>query len=193
MFDTLLGLPAHPLVVHLSVVFIPLTLILAILAVAWARGRRVLSLVVAIGATISMLGAQVAVWSGESLQERVRETSLVEQHAELGEGTRTFAILMFLAAVAYFAREWRDDVHVPGADRVRGLLAPRAIGIALSVVLLATAGLTTVWVARAGHMGAKATWHQLPRSTEGGGDVSQATHSRPWAIPYQHRPTLDVS
>ena len=112
--DQFLGLPAHPLVVHLPVVFIPLTCC-SIRPSRRARGRGVLSLVVAGAATISMLGAQVAVMSGKSLEaERVRETSLVHQHAELGEGARTLAILMFIAAVAFVVREWRDRLRVPG-------------------------------------------------------------------------------
>lgn len=165
--DKLLGLPAHPLLVHVPVVFVPLTLLIAILAVAWSRGRKVLSLVVALGAGIGMVGAQVAVMSGEALQERVRVTSLVHQHAELGEGARTLAILMFLAAVAYVAREWIGDLHVRGTERLRQVLAPRAMGVVLSVALLATAGLSTVWIARAGHVGAKATWSTLPEASSG--------------------------
>ena len=169
MIDQFQGLPVHPLIVHLPVMLIPLTLILAILAVAWPRGRRVLSVVVLIGATASMLGAQLAVMSGESLQERVRETPAVEQHAELGEATRTFAILMFLAAVAFVVREWKD--RLPGGERLDALLAPRAVGVALGVVLVATALLTTVWVVRTGHEGAKATWNTLPAaSASAGGD-----------------------
>lgn len=167
-FDRLFGLPAHPLVVHLPVVFIPLTLILAILAVAWTGGRKVLSLVVLAGAAIGMVGAQVAVMSGEPLEERVRETSLVRQHAELGEGARTLAILVFLVAVAFVAREWRewgDRLRVPGIAWLRRALTPRAMGVALSVALLASAGLSTVWVTRAGHLGAKATWNDLPASS----------------------------
>jgi uncharacterized membrane protein len=160
--DQLFGLPAHPLLVHLPVVLIPLTLMLAILAVAWRRGRKVLSLIVAAGATISMLGAQIAVMSGSALEERVKETDLVRQHAELGEGTRTFAILVFLIAVAYFAREWGAHVKLPGAELARKILAPRAVGTVLSIALVASATLTTVWVVRAGHVGAKATWNNLP-------------------------------
>lgn len=169
MLDQIQGLPAHPLVVHLPVVLIPLTLLLALVAVAWPARRRVLSLVVLIGAAASMLGAQAAVMSGGWLEEQVRETSVVEQHAELGEGARTFAILMFLAAVAFFAREWRD--RLPGGERLRRALAPRGVAVALSVVLLASAVLTTVWVVRAGHMGAKAAWSDLPASSSRGGDA----------------------
>lgn len=165
--DKLFGLPAHPLLVHMPVVFIPLTLVIAVVAVAWSRGRKVLSLVVAGTAAIGMVGAQIAVMSGKALEERVRVTSLVHDHAELGEGARTLAILMFLAAVAYVGREWIGDLHVRGAERLRRVLAPRAMGVVLSVALLATAGLSTVWVVRAGHLGAKATWSRLPSSASG--------------------------
>jgi hypothetical protein len=165
--DQLFGLPAHPLLVHMPVVFIPLTLLMAILAVAWSRGRKILSLVVAAGAAIGMVGAQVAVMSGKALEERVRETSLVQQHAEIGEGARTLAILMFLAAVAFVAREWSSDLRVRGAERLRQVLAPRAMGVVLSVALLASAGLSTVWIVRAGHLGAKATWNDLPATSSG--------------------------
>jgi uncharacterized membrane protein len=165
--DQLFGLPAHPLLVHMPVVIIPLTLLLAIAAVAWRRGRSVLSLVVAGAATVGMLGAQLAVMSGEPLEERVAENSLIEQHAELGEGARTFAILVFLIAVAYVVREWRGRIPLPGVDRVRALVAPRAIGIALAVALIASSALTTVWVVRAGHAGADATWSDLPAVSQG--------------------------
>jgi uncharacterized membrane protein len=166
--DQLFGLPAHPLLVHLPVVLIPLTLLLAILCVAWRRGRKVLSLVVALGATISMLGAQIAVMSGSALEERVKETDLVRQHAELGEATRNFAILVFLVAAALFVREWGSHVKVPGAETVRRLLAPRTVGAVLSVALVASAGLTTVWVVRTGHVGAKATWQDRLDASPGG-------------------------
>jgi uncharacterized membrane protein len=162
------GLPSHPLIVHIPIVVIPLTLLAAIGAVAWPRGRRVLSLVAAGGAFVAFAGAQLATMSGEGLEERVRETSLVERHADLGEATRTLAALMLLAAVAYCARQWAGAVRLPGAARVRALLAPRVVGVVLAVALLATATLTTTWAVRTGHEGAKATWGDLPASAEGG-------------------------
>lgn len=169
MLDQVFGVPAHPLLVHMPVVFIPLTLMAAIVAVAWARGRKVLSLVVLGCAAIGMFSAQLAVMSGESLEERVREESLVHQHAELGEATRTFAILVFLIAVAFVVREWRGGLRVRLAERAGALLAPRAIGLAISVVLLASAALTTVWVVRTGHVGAKAVWNERTLNAAEGG------------------------
>ena len=169
MLAQVLGVPAHPLIVHVPVVFIPLTLVAAIAAVAWKRGRRALSLVVLACATISMGAAQFAVWSGESLEERVDESSLLHQHAELGEGTRTFAILVFLVAVAFVLREWRGGLRLRLAERAGALLAPRAAGIAVGAALLVTAGLTTVWVVRTGHDGAKAAWSERTLAQSEGG------------------------
>lgn len=169
MPETVFGVPAHPLLVHVPVVFIPLTLLVAIAAVAWAGGRRVLSLVVLGCAAVSMFAAQFAVWSGESLQEQVDRNSLIHQHAELGEGTRTFAILVFLVAVVFVLREWRGGMRVRLADRAGALLAPRAAGIAVMAVLLLASAVTTVWVVRAGHVGAKAAWNERTLAGAEGG------------------------
>lgn len=51
------GLPSHPLIVHIPIVVIPLTLLAAIGAVAWPRGRRVPSLVTAGAAFVGDLPA----------------------------------------------------------------------------------------------------------------------------------------
>jgi hypothetical protein len=156
--DTVFGIPAHPLIVHVPVVFILLTLLAAVAAVAWRRGRPILSLVALGGALVSFAGAQLATMSGEGLEERVDVTAVVRQHAQLGEATRTLAFLMLVAAAAYCAREWAPALRLRGAERVRTALAPRAIGVALAVALVATTALTTAWAVRAGHAGAEAAW-----------------------------------
>jgi uncharacterized membrane protein len=158
--DTLAGIPAHPLIIHIPVVFIPLTLVVAIAAVAWRSRRRELSLVALGAATIGMLGAQLATMSGESLQEQLPRSPLIHDHAELGDGARTLAIIVFLAAVAFAAREFRDRLPRSAAGVARAAGRPAA-AVALSVVLLATSAAATAWTVRAGHMGAKAAWHDV--------------------------------
>ena len=71
--DTVFGILAHPL------------------------DRRTLSLAVLGGALVSFAGSQLATMSGESLEERVNVTATVRQHAQLGEATRTLALLMLRA------------------------------------------------------------------------------------------------
>lgn len=163
--DTVFGIPAHPLIVHVPVVLIPLTLMAAIAAVAWRRGRRALSAAALVGALVSFVGAQLATMSGERLEERVDATSAIHQHAQLGEATRTLAFVMLLAAAAYCAREWAGATRLPGAERVRALLAPRAVGAVLAVVLVTSALLATTWDVRTGHRGAEAVWTDSPALT----------------------------
>ena len=145
--DSIAGIPAHPLIVHIPVVFIPLTLLVAIAAVLWRSRRRELAVVTLATATVGMLGAQLATMSGESLQEQVPGSSVIRDHAELGEGARTLAIIVFLAAVLFAARELRD--RFPAA------------AVAVTAVLLGTSVAATAWTIRAGHMGAKAAWHDV--------------------------------
>jgi hypothetical protein len=158
--DSVAGIPAHPLIVHIPVVFIPLTLVVAIAAVAWRARRRELSLVALGTALVGMLGAQLATMSGESLEEQVRRSPLINDHAQLGESARTLAIIVFLAAAAFAAREFRDRFPRSAAGVARAAGRPAA-AVALSVALLATSAAATAWTVRAGHMGAKAAWHDV--------------------------------
>ena len=77
---------------------------------------------------------------------------------------------MFLAAVAFVVREWkRLGCRAASASTPCSRPAPSASPSC--VVLVATALLTTVWVVRTGHEGAKATWNTLPAaSASAGGD-----------------------
>lgn len=158
--DTIAGIPAHPLIVHIPVVFIPLTLLVAIAAVAWRARRRELAVVTLASSIIGMLGAQLATMSGESLQEQVPGSSVIRDHAELGEGARTLAIIVFLAAALFAARELRDRFPRSAAGAARILGRPGA-AVAVSVALLATSVAATAWTVRAGHMGAKAAWRDV--------------------------------
>jgi len=158
--DTIAGVPLHPLIVHVPVVFIPLTLVCAVVAVAWRARRGDLSVVTAGLAFVAMLGAQLATMSGEPLEERVPRSSLIGRHAALGETARNLAILAFAASLAFAIREWRDRLPLPADDRVRRAVAGRVPAVAVSVALLAACGASTVFVVRAGHLGAEAAWQE---------------------------------
>lgn len=155
------GLPAHPLIVHLPVVLIPVTALLALAAVVWRRHRRLLSLLVAGLASIGALSAILAAGSGEALQERVsQDNALISQHAELGESLRLFAVL-FAGAAILFAIQNRPEWLRIGADSALGRLArSRGAGIAVTALVLVTAALSITWTVRTGHSGAEAVWSE---------------------------------
>ena len=84
--NNLFGLPVHPLLVHIPVVLIPLATAIGSLLVA-VRGswRRTFAIPVAVVALAGAGGVFLAAKSGGSLEERVKETDLVHDHAAAGE------------------------------------------------------------------------------------------------------------
>jgi hypothetical protein len=154
--DNLFGLPAHPLVVHAAVVLLPIAAITTVVVAAVPRWRRPYALL----AFVVALAAAGAIWlaqeSGESLEERVTETALVERHTELAEQVLPWAIAVAVVAGAVLA-----------ADRYRSRLAripTRVMTIGLVVAAVVTGGEATWSIAEVGHSGAKATWHDVAPS-----------------------------
>ena len=70
------GVPLHPLLVHLPVVFVPLAFIGAIVGLAVKRWRGWCLPLTAVFATLGLLGTQLAIMSGEGLEERWRKGPL---------------------------------------------------------------------------------------------------------------------
>ena len=145
------GVPLHPLMVHGAVVFIVLS---AIASIAWAlipklRPYRwwVLGL-----AGVALLSTLLAASAGETLEELVKETSLVEEHVELAEVLETF--VWVLAASTFVA----VAVDVWG-ERLGG--ARRAIAILATIGILVGGVGAVVMDVSAGHAGAKAVWDDV--------------------------------
>lgn len=159
--ESVFGLPAHPFLVHLPVILIPLTALVALAAVFLPRARAPLSLVVAGMAIVGALGAILAAGSGEALEEALDERNpLVHDHAELGEATRFFAILFAIAAIAFAVHHWPDRLRI-GPDSALGkLVRARRVFAVTAAAMVLTAGLATVWTVRAGHSGAEAVWQE---------------------------------
>lgn len=154
MPSTLLGLPAHPLVVHAVVVLVPLACVMAIASAASPRFRQWARWATPAVAVLAALAVPVATSTGEGLERGVPHNSLVEQHAQLGD-----TLLPLMGAVALFVLvlTW---LHRRGA---KGLAV-----VAVSLLVgLASVG-TLVQVVRIGHTGATAVWHgtKLPAGGE---------------------------
>src|SRR4051812_23820694 len=98
------GLPAHPLLVHLPVVLVPLATVGALLMLLRPSWRRVYELPTAVLAVLGALATQLAIGSGESLEHRVAESDLVERHSQIAEQARpfifAFALVMVLVVAA---------------------------------------------------------------------------------------------
>ena len=192
--QTLGGLPAHPLFVHLPVVLVPLATVGALLMCIRPSWRRIYGIPTAVLAVVAAVAAQLAIGSGEALEEMVPESRLVETHSQIAEQARPFIFLFALVVIAavvvdHLARR-RAAGNAPAGDpaaetpaagdtltvtrthppAVRSSLATAALVLSIVGVLLG--GVSTVQVYRTGHSGAKATWNDVKKDagagTEGG-------------------------
>lgn len=98
MFDTIGGIPLHPLIVHGVVVLVPLASLLVLLAALSPRIRHWAGILTPITATVALAMVPLATQSGEALEQRVPESALVEEHAELGDSLVFFVLVLAVAA-----------------------------------------------------------------------------------------------
>ena len=166
--NTFFGLPAHPLLVHIPVVLIPLALVGVLLMLIRPQWRSALLAPTAAIAIVGAGGAILASQAGEWLQERVPESQLIDQHQQLGEMSRNLAILFAGAMFVWCLRELATSRGWFEGSIVSRLLAARWVGVASVIGALLFGSLSTIWVARAGHTGAKAAWHGRVSSVPSG-------------------------
>ncbi len=156
--DKLFGLPAHPLLVHIPVVIVPMAALIAIVFAfrpAWLD-RFGWGLVALTG--LGALGAILAAGSGESLQETSKASrSAVQDHAEMGDTARLLAFLFFLVVTAAVVlRYWSKRNGTDGG--VWNFIRSKGGAIAIAVILVLSASGAMYAVSVAGHSGAKLKW-----------------------------------
>jgi uncharacterized membrane protein len=148
---TVFGLPLHPLIVHATVVVVPVAAIAVLLATFWPRFRRWASWGPLAAAILAVILVPVTTSSGETLEHALPHSGLVEQHAHLADGLLPWVIVLLVGAAGLF---WAQ--LAPTRPRLRTLPRPllRAVGLLASV---GAAG-ALVEVVRIGHSGAAAAW-----------------------------------
>jgi uncharacterized membrane protein len=171
MFDTINGIPMHPLVVHGVVVLLPLA-ILGTIAIAvrpvWRAKYGPLVVLFAAVATVLM---PVATQSGEQFEKRVGDPG---EHAALGDQLIWFAIPLLVLSLALVVLDRVNNRTSAVADgTARGDGTAVADGTARGDGKRSSAGLLTTGVAvlavvagiasgvqvyRVGDSGAKAAW-----------------------------------
>jgi uncharacterized membrane protein len=144
----LFGLPAHPLLVHIPIVLLPLVAIgtLAIALVPAWRSR--FGWVVVGMAVAALVGVQLALGSGEALEPHVERSAVLQRHTELAASLRPLALVLLVLVLAIVLLDRRG-------------VGPRWLLPVLALVAVLTGGVTTYRLAEVGHNGAKASWGDL--------------------------------
>ena len=153
------GLPMHPLIVHLVTVAFPTASLLILVEAFWPALRRRLGVITPLVALVSLIAVPLATSSGESLEERVGHSALLETHTQLGDTLLPWAVAVFVVAVAQWA--WQRWVLTPEAQRPRPALRHGTrliVGAVLTVLVVGTSIGGIVTTVRIGDSGAKAVW-----------------------------------
>jgi len=153
---TAFGLPAHPLIIHVPVNFVPLLGLAAIALAVWPKLQDRFLLPLTIFSVATMAATLLAVGAGEAFRED-RERTLpqaladdptLQDHADAGSTVRITMVLLTLMLVAMLFAKRR----------------PPAVNIVLRVLTVLLAATAIFFVIRTGHLGAKLAW-----GPEGGG------------------------
>jgi uncharacterized membrane protein len=152
VFDTIGGLPVHPLVVHAVVVLLPLAALATVAVAARPSWRRFSPGLMVLNGAV-MVAAFVAIRSGEKLENRIEQFSVPPElatHAEWGKRLFLLSVCLFAGAVVIWL------------TRNRPALATVVAVVALVGGLVAVG--VTVYV---GHSGATSVWQDTIKSTRG--------------------------
>jgi uncharacterized membrane protein len=167
----LFGLPAHPLFVHLPVVLIPLAAIGAVMIAVRPAWRARFGTLVVVAAGVGLAGIQLAIGSGEELEERVKESEALERHEDLAGITRVSVLVFFLAVTAFvvYDRRRRSRAALAGPGTPAAPQGSRVL-IGLAAFAVGASALATTAVVRSGHTGAEATWDRISQEVPPGPD-----------------------
>ncbi len=173
---TFFGLPAHPLLVHLPVVFIPLAFLGTVAIAVRRRWRERFVWLTVAAAAIATVGTFLAYYSGVGLKKAIDPTPTLQEHIKLADSMRWYALLalVLLAAYVWVARvvDGQEGHEEPGAMAGRDLSAAglttvhppaaatnlRKAMVVLAIAAVVSSGVSAAWTYRTGHEGAKATW-----------------------------------
>jgi uncharacterized membrane protein len=156
------GLPLHPLVVHLTVVLVPVTAVALVVAAFVPGTRRYLRWPVAVAAVLSAVSVYVTKEAGEHLERQLPDSDLIRAHASMADPLLPISLGVAVVAVALLVLT-SPRVRVRNANFL--LIVVAVLGLAVSVT-------SVVEVVRIGHSGADAAWH-------GVGDLPVHQRERP--------------
>jgi hypothetical protein len=148
MFDTILGLPVHALVMHVVVVLVPLAAAGVVAIAAVPHWRERFGVVVLAIATAGLAAVPVATRSGGKLEDRLGASGVVARqinhHQEWGQRVIWPTLAMWLLAVMLVLMD-RQGRQGTAVKVVAALAAVAAVAAATAVTITGHLGSTAVW------------------------------------------------
>ena len=171
------GLPTHALVIHATVVILPLTALALLLAAFSSSLRSRLGIVLPLLAVVSLVLVPVSTSSGgqfkDTLESQGEKSAILNRHAELADQILPWTIGVTVLAIVIYAlqvigrrsaapRSVGAATTAPARTSAdAGALAARSpLSIALAVLSVVAAVGLLVTVIAVGHLGAESVWQQ---------------------------------
>jgi hypothetical protein len=157
---TIGGLPAHILLVHFVVVFVPVTALALLATIVWPAARRRLGLGMPVLAAVTLASVPLTTNAGESLESHTKPNDFLRQHTHLGDQMLVWSAVVFVLAVLWWLQhsprvlEWA----VVRNERVAAAVTGRPAQVLLGVVSAAAAIGSFILVYRIGDTGAHSVW-----------------------------------
>lgn len=148
---TVFGLPFHPLIVHATVVVVPVAALAVALAALWPRFRRWAAWGPLAVAALAVALVPLTTSSGESLESALPHADLIETHVHLADGLLPWVIAVLVAAAGLFFTQLSPT-------RPGWWSFPCWLVVVVTIIAVVAAGGTLVEVLRIGHSGATAAW-----------------------------------
>jgi Predicted membrane protein (DUF2231) len=104
--SSIFGVPAHPLLVHIPIVLLPLAGVGAIAMAFSARLRARIGWIVVVLTAVAFVGIHFAVESGESLEDHVDRTAALSEHTSLAESMQALSFVFLVVVVGLMALDW---------------------------------------------------------------------------------------
>jgi F420-0:gamma-glutamyl ligase-like protein len=153
---TLTGLPAHPLLLHMPVIFVPTLASAAIVFAFKPSWRKRYDIAYGIGAVVALAGTSLAAAAGgayEEMKEQMGSPDMaaIKHHGELGETLRNVMVVFALAILIQVAIDRGAFTFLKGRFDDPTTVLP----VILSVGIVGLALLAGYLTYAAGHAGAK--------------------------------------
>ena len=154
MFDQIAGLPVHALVLHATIVFVPLLALGAIVHAVVPRWRPRIGWAVFLLAIIAPIVTFVTRQSGLEFYDRVTTTGvsaagkrILDGHMGFGKLTFWYTLALGIVTLVVVTVTLRPSIRLP-----------RVVELGLVVVMVALAAISGYYVFRTGDSGATAVW-----------------------------------
>jgi predicted membrane protein DUF2231 len=174
VFETFLGLPAHPLIVHAAAVFVPLMIAAAVAYALVPRVRRPIGWLVLTLAVVGPAAAWAARLSGDAFRARlIRKryaTATLLKNLDVHRGyayltswyTLLLGVLMVVLILAHRTRSLGVDPDTAAqASPAVVLPLPPVLDVILIVLVIAASVVTGYYIFRTGDTGAHIVWKGL--------------------------------